>query len=339
MKRFRPSLLLLVLSLLFVLLIVGPASGQSPQPGDEDYEPPPGQSDPALLPEPQPPQPQPQPFDSPDDAQDSSGIASDLVIVDDIVQVQGRLTDASGAPINGNRTIVAALYGVATGGTARCSDGDIVTVTNGLFVMNMDSCTAADINGDRLYLGIKVGSDDEMTPRQAIFATPYAWALRPGSIVKGADTYVFVPGSSLIKNQSTDTTRWDIRSNGAARVWRGGAAGSKTIFIPITLPAVLYGQDVTIGQVTVYYRVSNATNAFITRTVLNVQVGADNQLNIVDDATDRTSTSAASYSFAPTTDNVLTVGQGAVTMYMILSFANDTDYVDIGAVRLRLDHF
>jgi hypothetical protein len=72
-----------------------------------------------------------------------TGIASDLVIVDDIVQVQGRLTDADGAPIDGNRTIVASLYDVATAGVARCFDSDTVAVNNGLFVMNMDSCTAS----------------------------------------------------------------------------------------------------------------------------------------------------------------------------------------------------
>jgi hypothetical protein len=180
---------------------------------------------PALLEEPL--APLPQPVDSPDDAQDVTGIASDLVIVDDIVQVQGRLTDADGAPIDGNRTIVASLYDVATAGVARCFDSDTVAVNNGLFVMNMDSCTASDINGDRLYLGIKVGADNEMTPRQQIFATPYAWALRPGSIIKGADSYVFVPGSSLIKNLSADSTRWDIRANGAARVFRGATAGGQ----------------------------------------------------------------------------------------------------------------
>jgi hypothetical protein len=339
MKRLWPSLLFIVLSLLLSMFLVeGSVSGQSPQPGDEDYEPPPGApAAPALLEEPL--APLPQPVDSPDDAQDVTGIASDLVIVDDIVQVQGRLTDADGAPIDGNRTIVASLYDVATAGVARCFDSDTVAVNNGLFVMNMDSCTASDINGDRLYLGIKVGADNEMTPRQQIFATPYAWALRPGSIIKGADSYVFVPGSSLIKNLSADSTRWDIRANGAARVFRGATAGGKTIYIPISLPAVLYGQNVTIGQVTVYYRVSNGANAFITRTVLNVQTDADSQLNIVDDATDRTSTTATSYSFAPTTNNELAVGQGALAMFLQLSFVNDTDYVDIAAVRLRLDHF
>jgi hypothetical protein len=338
MHRVKSSLRFVVISLLvFLLLVGGPASGQSPQPGDEDYEPPPGvQADPGSVDENQPPPPVP--FDSPDDANDRTGIAGELVIVDDVMQVQGRLTDGGGAPISGDVTIVASLYDVDVGGTARCTDTDSVPVNDGLFVMNLDSCTASDFNGDKLYLGIQVGADPEMTPRQQIYAVPYAWALRPGAIVKGADSYVFLPGSVLIKNASADSTRWDIQPNGAARVWRGATAGSKLIYLPIILPSVLYGQNVTLEQVTVYYRCGSASNGFITRTVLNVQTGADSFLNIVDNATDRTSTTAATYSISPSANNVFSSTQGALSMYLNLSFANDTDYVDIGGVRLRLGH-
>ena len=338
MHRVKSSLLFVVVSLLvFLLLVGGPVSGQSPQPGDEDYEPPPGvQAEPALLEEDQPPPPEP--FDSPDDAKDRAGIAGELVIVDDVMQVQGRLTDAGGAPIGGNVTVVASIYDVDVGGTARCTDTDSVPVNDGLFVMNLDSCTASDFNGDKLYLGIQVGADLEMTPRQQIYAVPYAWALRPGAIVKGADSYVFLPGSVLIRNASTDSTRWDIQGNGAARVWRGATAGSKSIFLPITMPGVLYGQNVTVEQVTVYYKCNNATNGYIARTVLYVQIDADSLANIIDDSTERTSLTATSYSIAATTNNVLSSRSGTLSMFLSLNFTNDTDYVDIGGVRLRLSH-
>ena len=103
-----------------------------------------------------------------------------------VVPIQGRLTDASGQPLDGGQTVTARLYGASTGGTALCSDTDTVSVDNGLFNMYLDGsngCTASDIDGKKLYLGITVGSDPEMTPRQGIYPVPYAWSLRPGAII------------------------------------------------------------------------------------------------------------------------------------------------------------
>ncbi len=103
--------------------------------------------------------------------------------VDNRIPIQGRLTDSAGNPLNGNYSITASIYDVSSGGTALCSDTDTVAVNNGLFTMNVDNCTSDDIDGRQLYLGIRVGSDAEMTPRQAIYPVPYAWSLRPGALI------------------------------------------------------------------------------------------------------------------------------------------------------------
>lgn len=258
------------------------------------------------------------------------------IITNDTVQVQGRLTDADGNPVNSPVTIAGTIYDASTGGTARCTDSDLVTPVNGLFNFVLDSCTAADFNGDKLFLGIKVGSDVEMTPRQEIHAVPYAWALRPGAIVKGEDSYIFVPGSALVKNLSSDTTRWDIQANSAASIYRGAAAGTKTVYYPITLPGSLYGQSVTLKEVTVYYK--STANSVIDHIDLNLQTNADSWLNIAEDGTNRTSPTATSFSIPLTTNNVLSSSQGIVGLYMYLSFVNDTEPVTIGGIRLRLGH-
>lgn len=113
--------------------------------------------------------------------QEETGIAAAL---DDVIPIQGRLTDASGKSVpDGNYSITASIYNVSSGGTALCSDTDTVAVTNGLFNMSIDYCTSAHINGQQLYLGIKVGTDAEMTPRRAIYSVPYAWSLRPGAVI------------------------------------------------------------------------------------------------------------------------------------------------------------
>jgi hypothetical protein len=121
-----------------------------------------------------------------------SGPEDTAASVSSVVPIQGRLTDASGNPLTGSYNIRASLYDAGTGGTTLCSDLDTVSVDNGLFNMNINGCTASDIDGKQLYLGITVGSDPEMTPRQAIYPVPYAWSLRPGAEISGTTSGAIV---------------------------------------------------------------------------------------------------------------------------------------------------
>lgn len=145
---------------------------------------------------------------------------------DSIVPIQGRLTSASGVPLNGNYRITASLYTVASGGTALCSDTHTVSVTNGLFKMNMRNCTGANINGQQLYLGIKVGADNEMTPRQGIYPVPYAWSLRPGARIVDSKDYP----DFILQVQNTGSG-WAIQAstNGHTAIegWNSNAAAGK----------------------------------------------------------------------------------------------------------------
>jgi len=108
--------------------------------------------------------------------------------MNDVIPIQGRLTDAGGNPVNGDLSITFRLYDVASGGTALCSDIDTVNVSAGLFKAEMDTCTAAVLDGRQLYLGLQISGEAEMTPRQAIYAAPYAWGLRPGAIISNTAT-------------------------------------------------------------------------------------------------------------------------------------------------------
>jgi hypothetical protein len=112
----------------------------------------------------------------------------DITAVASAIPIQGRLTDDGGNPLTGIHSVTARIYDASSGGTMLCSDTDSVSVDNGLFTMYLDGadgCSAADIDGKQLYLGIKVGSDLEMTPRQGIYPVPYAWSLRPGAEISG----------------------------------------------------------------------------------------------------------------------------------------------------------
>ncbi len=268
------------------------------------------------------------------------GEVGPMDMADDVIPIQGRLTDASGNPLNGDYSITASIYDVSAGGVARCSDTDTVSVANGLFTMNMDSCAPGDINGDQLYLGIKVGADAEMTPRQAIYSVPYAWTVRPGAIIKGARSYLFVPGTAFVKDLNTDSTRWDMMG-AAARIYRGGTAGDKYIYIPITIPGVLYGQPVRVLTITVYYLCQNGANNYIDETVLFKYDQTDFNLykKLIDDGGNRQSNTATSYTL-PTDGayNTLSTDQGLLTLRLYLHFANDTEYIHIGGVLLTLEH-
>lgn len=381
------------------------------------------------------------------------------------IPIQGRLTNASGAPLNGTYTITFRLYEDASTGVALCSDVRPVSVVNGLFSDYMDGCYN-DIQGQKLWLGVQVGTDPEMTPRQVIFPVLYALSLVPGAVisttgypalhvestspsgrglrayasatsgtnygvvgvsrspngyggyfynddngvglygrgdpgvlgegygplgahgvvgragafgagVKGegnifsyggwftstiqpalvaesdgvalqlggsgriqstADSYIFVPGSALVREEEDNTTRWFMQANGAALVWRGATAGNKYIHIPIIVPGVLYGQPVTVKSVTIYYLCENGSNNFITATDLHKQTDADSFAVLASELTDRTSNTATSYTLTPTSGNVLSSDQGILMLRLYLNFVNDTDSIRIGGVRVQLGH-
>lgn len=378
--------------------------------------------------------------------------------LDDVIPIQGRLLDSHGNPINGTRTITMTLYDAASGGTALCADADNVTAVNGLFNAYMDTCTAQDLNGRQVWLGIRVGGDAEMTPRQRIYAVPYAWGLRPGAIIsetsssailnvfnhgtgwgldayskghdavhgrsdandhagvsgvnsgggigvygysegsglsgpaikavaggasgialhadatstdssvvihnrgtgpllKGfgadggedeirinnngsietkADSYIFIPGTEIIKNLSSDTTRWDAQSNGAVKIWRGSDPGNKTVYLSIIVPAVLYGQGVDVEAITVYYKCQDGSKAYISGTYLYKQASADTSVALIADTTNRTSNTATSYTLA--VNNVLSAVQGILALHFSLAFGDDSTYILLGGVRVQLGH-
>jgi len=109
--------------------------------------------------------------------------ASTAAVVSGRIPIQGRLTDAGGNPLDGIYSIQFSLYDVSSGGTALCSDTNAVAVDNGLFYSEILGDCSGVADGQQLYLGVKVESDPEMTPRQGIYPVPYASTLRPGAVI------------------------------------------------------------------------------------------------------------------------------------------------------------
>jgi len=269
-----------------------------------------------------------------DDGPSAEGVEG--AAVSSVVPIQGRLTDASGNPLSGSYSVRARIYDVSTGGVYLCSDTDTVTVDNGLFNMDMHNCSAGNIDGDQLYLGITVGSDPEMTPRQAIYPVPYAWTVKPGAIIRGGITYLFTPGTAFVKNNSADSTRWNM-AGGSAMIYRGSVAGDKYIYIPITIPSVLYGRNVRVNSVRVYYNCQDGIDNYIDHTWLYKHTDADSAQELVDSDINRTSNTPSSYSLPTNSSyNTLSSGQGILTLRLRLRFVNNTEYIRIAGVSLTL---
>jgi hypothetical protein len=100
------------------------------------------------------------------------------------INYQGRLADSSGSPLSGTYTMTFRLYEAATGGTALDMDIHDVVVTDGLFNTAIAFDTSY-FDGRELWLGVTVGTDSEMTPRQELRPVPYALGLKPGACVNG----------------------------------------------------------------------------------------------------------------------------------------------------------
>lgn len=98
-----------------------------------------------------------------------------------VLPYQGSLTDSVGQPLDGTFDMTFGLYDAPSGGTPLWSEShggvNAVPVSNGLFSVNLGSISPIDVSvfdTGPLYLGIQVGSDPEMEPRQVIGSVPYA---------------------------------------------------------------------------------------------------------------------------------------------------------------------
>ena len=112
------------------------------------------------------------------------------------INYQGYLTATGGTPFNGAVSMALNLYDVATGGATLYTETQTVTVTNGVFNVQIGSVTALSLPFDVSYwLGVTVGTDPEMSPRQPVAASAYA--------IRSASTESLAPGATVPASQIT----------------------------------------------------------------------------------------------------------------------------------------
>jgi hypothetical protein len=107
--------------------------------------------------------------------------AAALTFVPNVYTEQGRLLDSSGNPLTGTVSVVFTIYDAPTGGNVLWTQTQMLTLDSGYFSTTLGS--TQDVltqipwtvfSGEERYLGIAVGTDPEMSPRQTIDSVPYA---------------------------------------------------------------------------------------------------------------------------------------------------------------------
>lgn len=128
---------------------------------------------------------------------------------------QGRLVLASGQPVINTTPVIFSLYELESGGNPIWSETQSITPDEiGVFSVELGASSPLPLNlmdGRRLWLGIRVGGDDEMAPRQLLTSVPYA--LKVASIASNAVTTAAIANNAVtsIKIASNTIVASDMR--------------------------------------------------------------------------------------------------------------------------------
>jgi len=161
-----------------------------------------------------------------------------------------------------------------------------------------------------------------------------------GIIQSSAKSYVWISGNNLRKKHSTDSTQFELDRYGGVKVRRGTDGGTtRDVMLPVILPGQLYGQNVTLTGIDVYFK-SQSDFDGIGGTFVRRQTEAGSGVTIISDGTDRScpAGTSCSYHLNLTQNNELSDEQGVVYIAFQLFFAGADTYVQIGGVRLTLEH-
>ncbi len=93
------------------------------------------------------------------------------------INYQGKLTGPSGSPVSdGTYSVTFRIYDQGAGGSPLWYETQYITTQKGIFSTQIGATKDLDLAFDKpYYLGIQVSADSEMTPRQSLSSSAYAF--------------------------------------------------------------------------------------------------------------------------------------------------------------------
>ena len=205
-----------------------------------------------------------------------------------------------------------------------------------------------------IYYGLYVYNEGTNSEDVGIFASGYQYGLKAQETGPGDEaiysqnfvnakgyksrepSYVWVPGYAAVSAvEATDAVT--IRPTYSGTAYISATVGTGLVFIPMTIPSQLLGQEVSVEELAVYYKTTNGST-YIDQTVLARMTSPGQIELLINDATDRDSTTPISYTLATTGNYTLTAEAGPVSIQLALNFAGVSDEIYLYGVRLRLGH-
>lgn len=141
--------------------------------------------------------------------------------------IQGSVQNASGAPVNnGTYSMTFRLYETESGGTPVWSETQTsVAVTGGLYSISLGSVNPLTASFSKVYyLGVSIGSGNELIPRARLTSSPYAMSLLgetnvfPAGGAVGAGTVTPQSGTQLHVINPDGTSRLLVEGSSEAAI-------------------------------------------------------------------------------------------------------------------------
>jgi hypothetical protein len=182
-------------------------------------------------------------------------LASTTSTVPGLLNYQGYLTDDSGSPLDGTYAIKFTIYDAPTDGTELWSETQMaVEVNEGRLSAKLGESTHISSTLFATYpdtfIGVTVGSDPEMTPRQRIHSVPYAMHADDGVPAGMVDAYAGeTPPAGWLVCDGREVSRADYPGLFAAiGTTHGEGDGITTFNLPDYRGRFLRGVDDGVGR-------------------------------------------------------------------------------------------
>jgi hypothetical protein len=240
------------------------------------------------------------------------------------------------------------------GGSQNTADGRYSTVAGG----SQNSATgshsfAAGYRAQAQHSGSFVWADS--TEADFASTTGREFAVRAGGGVRlqtskvtvgPAKSYVWISGNGVRKFEESDSTIIDMGNKGEAVITRGADSGKKNVMLPITITGPLYGQEVTVTDLDIWFKCETDLD-FISALLLRRQTGLCDTSDCYETlhsihaplkCDGSTHPEGCPWNFSVSSNNLLTPDHGILYLTLELTFSSDTSRIWLGGARMTLEH-